>query len=46
MEIVLDAYQTDKEEPDFSDAWFEKCKEISCDLFWSDLKVALELISD
>ena len=46
MEIVLDAYETHKEEPDFSDNWFEKCKEISCDLFWADLKVALELISD
>ena len=46
MEIVLDAYETNKEEPDFSDEWFEQCTEISCDLFWADLKAALELISD
>jgi len=46
MEIVLGAYETDSEDPNFSDEWFEKCKEISCSLFWADLKVAIELISD
>ena len=46
MEIVLSAYETDMEEPNFSDEWFEKCKEISCSEFWADLKVAIELISD
>ena len=46
MEIVLSAYETDAEEPNFSDEWFEKCKEISCSAFWADLKVAIELISD
>jgi len=45
MEIVLEAYKTNKEEPDFSDEWFENCTEISCNLFWADLKDALELIS-
>ena len=46
MEIVLSAYETDAEEPNFSDEWFEKCKEISCSAFWADLKVAIELILD
>ena len=46
MEIVLSAYETDAEEPNFSDEWFEKCKEISCSAFWADLKVAIELLSD
>ena len=46
MEIVLNAYETDAEEPSFSDEWFEKCKKISCNAFWADLKVAIELISD
>ena len=46
MEIVLSAYETDAEEPNFSDEWFEKCKEISCSEFWANLKVAIELISD
>ena len=46
MEIVLSAYETDVEEPNFSDEWFKKCKEISCSAFWADLKVAIELLSD
>ena len=46
MEIVLSAYETNVEEPNFSDEWFEKCKEISCSAFWADLEVAIELISD
>ena len=46
MEIVLGAYETDAEEPKFSDEWFGKCKEVSCSEFWADLKVAIELISD
>ena len=46
MEIVLGAYETDKEEPNFSDEWFEKCLEISCDAFWADLDIAMDLISD
>ena len=46
MEIVLEAYSTDKIETDFSDEWFEKCLEISCDAFWSDLDIAVSLISD
>ena len=45
-EIVLGAYETDKEEPDFSDEWFDKCIEISCDAFWADLDIAVDLISD
>ena len=46
MEIVLSAYETNVEEPNFSDEWFEKCKEISCSAFWADLKLAIDLISD
>ena len=46
MEIVLGAYETDKEEPNFSDEWFEKCLEISCNAFWADLDIAVDLISD
>ena len=46
MEIVLSAYETKVEEPNFSDEWFEKCKEISCSAFWANLKVAIELILD
>ena len=46
MEIVLSAYETDVEAPNFSDEWYEKCKEISCSAFWADLEVAIELISD
>ena len=46
MEIVFGAYETDAEEPNFSDEWFEKCKEISCSAFWADLKFEIELISD
>ena len=46
MEIVLSAYERNVEEPNFSDEWFEKCKEISCSAFWADLKVAIELIMD
>ena len=45
-EIVLGAYETEKEEPDFSDEWFKKCLEISCDAFWADLDIAVDLISD
>ena len=45
-EIVLGAYETDKEEPGFSDEWFDKCIEISCDAFWADLDIAVDLISD
>ena len=46
MEIVLEGYSTDKIEPDFSDEWFEKCLEISCDAFWSDLDTDVSLISN
>ena len=46
MEIVLEAYETNKKEPNFSNEWFEKCTEVSCNAFWADLKVAVELISD
>ena len=46
MEIVLEAYSTDKIEPDFSDEWFENCLEISCEAFWADLDLAVNLISD
>ena len=46
MEIVLGAYETDKVEPNFSDEWFEKCLEISCNAFWADLDIAVDLISD
>ena len=44
MEIVLGAYETDAKEPNFSDKWFEECKEITASV-WADLKVAIELIS-
>ena len=46
MEIVLEAYETNKEGPNFSDEWFKRCTEISCNAFWSDLKDAEKLISD
>ena len=46
MEIVSAAYITDKVEPNFSNEWFEKCLEISCYEFWSDLDLAVVLISD
>ena len=46
MEIVLEAYSTDKIEPNFSDEWYETCLEISCEVFWSDLDIAVSLISD
>ena len=46
MEIISAAYITDKVEPHFSNEWFEKCLEISCDEFWSDLDLAMDLISD
>ena len=46
MEIVIDAYETDAEEPNFSNEWFEKCKEISCSSFWADLNLAIVSISD
>ena len=45
-EIVLGAYETEKEEPDFSDEWFKKCLEISCGAFWADLDIAVDLVSD
>ena len=46
MEIVLDAYDVGKKEPNFSDEWFKKCLEFSCSGFWADLKIALDLVSD
>ena len=46
MEIVLEAYDTDKEEPKFSGEWFKKCLEISCNEFWADLEIAIEMVSD
>ena len=46
MEIVSEAYSTDKVEPNFSDEWYEACLEVSCDAFWSDLDIAVSLISD
>ena len=44
MEIILDAYDTDKEEPNFSGEWFKKCLEISCNEFWTDLEIAVKLV--
>ena len=44
MEIVFGAYETDAEEPNFSDEWFEKCLEISCNEFWADLEIAVKLV--
>ena len=44
MEIILDAYDTDKEEPNFSGEWFKKCLEISCNEFWADLEIAVKLV--
>jgi len=46
MEIVLEAYDTDQRKYKFSDKWFKKCQEISCNGFWADLDVALKLVSD
>jgi len=46
MEIVLGAYGTEKEEPNFSDEWFNICLENSCSEFWADLDVAVELVSN
>ena len=46
MEIVLEAYDTDQIEPYFSDEWYERCLEVSCDEFWSDLDKAITLILD
>ena len=46
MEIVVEAYNTDQKEYKFSDKWFKKCQEISCNGFWADLDVAIKLVSD
>ena len=46
MEIVSKAYSSDKVEPNFSDEWYKACLEVSCDAFWSDLDIAVSLISD
>ena len=46
MEIVLEAYETDKEEPHFSDEWLNVCQENSCSEFWADLDIAVELVSN
>ena len=46
MEIIIEAYQTDEKEPQFSDGWLKKCQEISCNEFWAELDVAIKLISD
>lgn len=46
MEIVVEAYNTDQKEYQFSDRWFKKCQEISCNGFWADLDVAIKLVSD
>ena len=46
MEIIIEAYQTDEKEPQFSDGWLKRCQEISCNEFWAELDVALKLISD
>ena len=46
MEIVLGAYETDKEEPHFSNEWFNICLENSCNEFWADLDIAVELVSN
>ena len=46
MEIVLEAYNTDQNEPEFSDEWFKKCQEISCSEFWANLEVSIKLVSE
>ena len=46
MEIIIEAYETDLTEPEFSDGWFKKCQEISCSGFWADLEKATKLVSD
>ena len=46
MEIIIEAYETDLAEPEFSDGWFKKCEEISCSGFWADLEKATKLVSD
>ena len=46
IEIVLDAYNTDQKEPEFSDEWLKKCQEISCSEFWANLEVSIKLVSE
>ena len=46
MEIIIEAYQTDEKEPQFSEGWLKRCQEISCNEFWAELDVAIKLISD
>ncbi len=46
MEIILEAYDTDHTEPNFSNDWFEKCKENSCNGFWANLESAIKLVSE
>ena len=46
MEIILEAYNTVLNEPEFSDRWFDRCSEISCSEFWADLEVSIKLVSD
>tara|TARA_Y100001935_G_scaffold245828_1_gene239849 strand:+ start:967 stop:1323 length:357 start_codon:yes stop_codon:yes gene_type:complete len=46
MEIVWEAYATEHTEPEFSNDWFEKCKEISCSEFWANLEIAIKIISE
>ena len=46
MEIVLQAYNTDRTVSEFSNYWFEKCQEIDCNEFWADLEVATKLVSE
>ena len=46
MEIIIEAYQTNEKEPQFSDGWLKRCQEISCNEFWAELDVAIKLISD
>ena len=45
MEIVLEAYNTDQKEAEFSDEWFKTCQEISCSEFWANLEVSIKLLS-
>ena len=46
MEIIIEAYETDLTEPEFSNGWLKKCQEISCSGFWADLEKATKLVSD
>ena len=42
MEIVLDAYDTNRAEVEFANKWYENCSEFSCSDFWAHMDAASE----